>query len=165
MTGIGLATILIHCVGGSLILGFNTGFTALSSRAFGAKNKILYKQILRKGILNLGFMLLIVIAFGFCSYRIAKLAGQNEAISEYSYNTLVYQLPGLCCFYISDFLWGYLNSQNVFKPIIKILLSGLGIHCVLSYFISSRYGFIGIIACTNISLILVLMFTLYFVRK
>lgn len=77
MTGIGLATILIHCVGGSLILGFNTGFTALSSRAFGANNKTLYKQILRKGILNLGIMLLIITVLGFSSYRVVKLTGQN----------------------------------------------------------------------------------------
>lgn len=36
MTGIGLATILVHCAGGSFILGFNMGFTTFAGRAFGA---------------------------------------------------------------------------------------------------------------------------------
>jgi hypothetical protein len=36
MAGIGMANILVHCVGGSLIKGFITGFTGLASRAFGA---------------------------------------------------------------------------------------------------------------------------------
>ena len=36
MTGIGIATILVHCVGGSLTHGMNCGYTNFSSRSYGA---------------------------------------------------------------------------------------------------------------------------------
>jgi Na+-driven multidrug efflux pump len=38
MAGIGMATIIIHCIGGSLLHGINIGYSSLASRAFGAKN-------------------------------------------------------------------------------------------------------------------------------
>lgn len=59
MSGIGMATILIHCIGGSLITGFRTGYANLSSRAFGAKNKEKFKQVFVQGVTNLGVLLIL----------------------------------------------------------------------------------------------------------
>jgi hypothetical protein len=39
LAGIGMASIIAHCIGGSLITGFITGFTGFASRAYGASNK------------------------------------------------------------------------------------------------------------------------------
>lgn len=160
MTGIGLATILVHCSGGALILGFNMGFTTLAGRAFGAGNKNRFKQAFRQGLTNLGIMLVLFILIAFSTYRIIKLTGQSEAIANYSYQTMIYHLPAFCFYYISDFLWCFLNAQNVFKPVIKVLEAGLVFHYCFSYFISSVYGFYGIVFSTNLSFFIVFLITL-----
>ena len=116
MTGIGIATILVHCVGGSLTLGFNTGYCTLASRAFGAGNKLKFKQALRQGLTNLGIMSLFFGLLAMSSYQIVRLTGQNEAIATYAYKTMIYHLPGLLFYYVADFMWCYLNAQKVLKP-------------------------------------------------
>ena len=77
MAGIGLATIFVHCIGGAFTLGFNVGFTAVSSRSYGANNKNKYKQCFRQGLTNLGIMLISFILLGLFSYRIIIFTGQS----------------------------------------------------------------------------------------
>lgn len=81
MAGIGLASIFIHCVGGTLIHGFNVGFTALGSRAFGADNKIKYKQFFKQGLTNLAILLILFTIFALSSFKIMKMTGQSDIIA------------------------------------------------------------------------------------
>ena len=161
MAGIGMATIVVHCVGGSLIHGFSTGFTSFASRAFGAQNKEKFKQFFVQGITNLTILMILFAILSLCSYRIILLFGQSEPIALYSYRTMVYHLPGICFFFISDFLWSFLNSQKVFKPVNYIFIIGLGLHITLSMTVSKAYGFNGIVLSTNITFFVVLCMTLY----
>lgn len=161
MAGIGLATVLVHCLGGSLIYGFNVGFTNFASRAFGAKNREKYNQFVIQGLTNLAILLVLFALMGFSSYKLAIVTGQQESIALYSYKTIVYQLPGLACFYTSDFIRNCMNSQLVFKPIIYIFGICIGIHILLSVTISSSLGFNGIILSTNATFITLLICMFY----
>lgn len=163
MAGIGIATILVHCVGGSLTHGFNCAYTNFASRSFGAQNLRKFKQTFIQGLTNLGILLSLFVVLAFSSYKIVKWTGQTEAIAQYSYLTMVYHLPGFCFYYISDFFWSYLNSQKVFKPIVGIFCVGLSTHCILSHFISKQYGFNGIIISTNISFFVIMISTFFVV--
>lgn len=160
MAGIGIATILVHCVGGSLTHGFNCGFTNFGGRAFGAKNLNKFKQSFVQGLTNLGIMLLLFVLIALGSFRLVKWTGQAEDIALYSYQTMIYHLPGFCFYYISDFLWSYLNAQKIFKPTIGIFSIGLITHCILSYTISKKYGFYGIVVSTNISFFVIMLTTI-----
>lgn len=77
----------------------------------------------------------------------------------------MYYLPGLFLFYISDFLWSYLNSQKVFKPTITIFIIGLVVHVGLSMTISKKHGFMGMMLSTNITYFLMFAMTIFVVRK
>ena len=77
----------------------------------------------------------------------------------------MYYLPGLFLFYISDFLWSYLNSQKVFKPTITIFIIGLVVHVGLSMTISKKHGFMGMMLSTNITYFLMFVMTIFVVRK
>lgn len=161
MAGIGMATIIIHCVGGSLIHGFSTGFTNFASRAFGAQNKWRFRQTFIQGLTNLGILIAAFAALSMFSYKLIMLTGQSESIALYTYKTLIYHLPGLCCYFLSDFLWSYLNSQKVFRPILYIFISGLTLHVILSMIVSKTHGFIGIVISTNITFFVILCITVY----
>lgn len=73
----------------------------------------------------------------------------------------MYHLPGLFCYFIADFFWGYLNSQKVFKLVLYIFLFGFGLHVLLSMTISKSFGFYGIVISTNITFCSMLIITLY----
>ena len=165
MGGIGLAAVLIHCLGGSLILGFNSGFTNFASRAFGAKNKQRYYQYFIQGFINLAALLTFFLFVGMMSYRLAIATGQQEDISLYSYQTIMYLMPGLVCFYTSDFIRNCLNSQLIFKPILYVFGFCIGVHIVLSIMISGPYGFNGIMISTNLTFLILLISMLYIERK
>lgn len=160
MTGIGIATILVHCVGGSLTHGMNCGYTNFSSRSYGAQNLNKFKKYFVQGLTNLVLMLFLFVLIALSSYRIILWAGQTQAVTDYAYQTMIYHLPAFIFFYISDFLWSYLNSQNIFKPIVGILGFGLLVHFILSLTVSKRYGFNGIIISTNITFFVVLASTI-----
>lgn len=165
MAGIGLAAVLVHCLGGSLILGFNAGFTNFASRAFGAKNKQRYYQYFIQGFLNLVGLLTFFLFVGMMSYRLAIATGQQEDISLYSYKTIMYLMPGLVCFYTSDFLRNSLNSQLVFKPILYVFAFCIGAHVVFSMIISTAYGFEGILISTNLTFLTLLICMVFLERK
>jgi Na+-driven multidrug efflux pump len=78
MAGIGMATILVHCVGGSLILGFGSGFVGFASRAYGAGNKEQYKRIFIQALTNLVVLLSLFVLLGFGSYYLVKATGQSS---------------------------------------------------------------------------------------
>lgn len=163
MAGIGMATILIHCIGGSLIVGFRTGYTNFASRAYGARNKDKFKQAFVQGTTNLCVLLALFLLLALGSSRVINLTKQADAIAEYSHRTLLYYLPGLFLLFISDFLWSYLNSQKVFKPTITIFIIGVLVHIGLSATVSKSYGFMGMMISTNITYLLVFLMTLYVV--
>lgn len=161
MTGIGLATIMIHCLGGSILHGFGLGFTNFASRAFGAHNKYKYKQFFIQGLTNIFIAMIIFAILSVFSYRIVILTGQTQIIAEYAYKTMMLHMPGLLCYFLADFFWGYLNSQKIFNPVLYIFIFGLSVHIVLSNTISKTYGFYGIVVSTNITFISMLLATLY----
>lgn len=65
--GLGLSMILIHSLGGSLILGFNSGYSNFASRAFGANNHELFNKYLVKGAFNLFVLVILYTILGFAS--------------------------------------------------------------------------------------------------
>jgi O-antigen/teichoic acid export membrane protein len=79
----------------------------------------------------------------------------------YAYKTLLFHLPGIACFYISDYFWSYLNSQKIFRPVNYIFFIGLILHILLSITISKAYGFYGIVVSTNIMFLSIFSMTLY----
>lgn len=161
MSGIGLATVLLHCLGGSLIYGFNSGFTNFASRAFGAKNKHKFYQFVIQGLTNLALLLVLFAIMALSSYRLAIFTGQHPNIALYSYKTILYMLPGLSCFFLSDFIRNCLNSQLIFKPILYVFGICIVLHIIFSMTISKAYGFNGIIFSTNLTfcIVFVLMFS------
>lgn len=165
MAGIGLAAVLVHCLGGSLILGFNSGFTNFASRAFGAKNKQRYYQYFIQGAINLLVLLTFFLFVGMMSYKLAIATGQKEDISLYSYQTIMYLMPGLVCFYTSDFIRNSLNSQLIFKPILYVFGICILVHVLLSMVISTSYGFWGILLSTNLTFLILLISMLVIERK
>ena len=74
---------------------------------------------------------------------------------------MIYHLPGLCFYFFSDFLWCYLNSQKIFKPITVILVTGLVCHILFSVFISKNYGFYGIAVSRNLTFLIMLAMSIY----
>ena len=165
MAGLGLATVLVHCMGGACLYGFNAGYTNFASRAFGAKNRRKFDQYMVQGLTNLLLLLVLFSLLGFTSYRLAKATGQSEAIALFSYKSYVYMLPGLCCFYTSDFIRNNLNCQLIFKPILYVFGTCGVLHLLLSWTISNSYGFSGIMVSTNITFACLLCLTLLVQHK
>ena len=164
MAGIGLATILVHFSGGSILHGFNVGYCNMASRAYGARNKTKYKQTLIQGITNLGLFLVLFILISLFSYKLTNITGQSEVICNYAYWTMIYHLPGLCCYFVCDFFMSYLNSQKVFKPILWMFISTFIFHVLLSFLISKPFGFNGIVITTNLTFLFMLIVTVLMAR-
>jgi Na+-driven multidrug efflux pump len=164
--GLGLSTVLIHSLGGSLIGGFNCGCSIFTGRAFGALNNTLFNRYLIKGLVTLCMLLVIFSFLGFSSEWLAIALGQDVQVAYYSRQFYVYQLPGFYCMFISGFIQdAYLNAQSIYRPIQYVSFITMGVHLLLSLFFSSRYGMIGIIVCTNISLISQLLMILYISKE
>lgn len=68
---------LVHALGGSLIVGFNYGYGIFAAKAFGAKNYDKYKLYFAQGLLNLAILLTVFTVICLFTYRIAKLTGQE----------------------------------------------------------------------------------------
>jgi hypothetical protein len=163
--GLGLSMILIHSLGGSLIMGFNAGFCNFASRAFGAKNRTSFNKFLMKGFVNQNVLFTLFIMLGFASEVLSIMAGQDPQVSRYARQFYVYQLPGFFCLFTGDFLRSYLNSQSIYSPLVSINVITIAIHLVFSWLISSKYGMTGIIISTNLTMASYLLMMIYVEKK
>jgi MATE family multidrug resistance protein len=158
--GLGLSMILIHSLGGSLLYGFNNGYCNFACRAFGAKNQQKFDSYLAQGLLNLGVLLVLLTVMGMLSYRLGVVTGQEEMVAREAYRFYMWQLPGLWCFFLADFLRSYLNAQEIFKELLYANVASCLIHLILSSIFSARYGFYGIILSTNLTFLSLLLIIL-----
>lgn len=159
--GLGLSMILVHSLGGSLIIGFNGGCSNFTSRAFGAKNRQLFNRYLFKGCVSLCLLLATFTLLGLSSEWLAIVFGQDPEVAAIARDFYVYQLPGFYCMYTVGLIQAYLNAQSVYKPLQYMSLATVVLHFLLSYNISSRYGMLGIIVSTNLTLLGQLLMIVY----
>lgn len=158
VAGLGLSMILVHSLGGSLLYGFNAGFSTYASRAFGANNRGKFNNYCLQGLLNLLLLLGLLIIFGFFTYRICLWTGQQEDVSASAHSFYVWQLPGLCFFFFGDYLRSFLNSQAIFKPLNYANAVACIFHVVISAILSRPFGFYGIVFSTNLTFLVLLLF-------
>lgn len=163
--GLGLSMVLIHSLGGSLILGFNSGYSNFASRSFGANNHRLFNKYLIKGLVSLALLLILFTILGFGSEWLALVCGQDPLVARYARQFYVYQLPGFFCMFTADLLRVYLNAQSIFEPINYVNGLTIALHFFLSFFISRNYGMTGIIISTNLTFLSQLGMTFYVERR
>lgn len=164
-SGLGLSMVLIHSLGGSLIMGFNSGYGNFASRSFGAHNRHLFNKYLIKGVVSLILLLIFFSVLGFASEWLALLCGQDPDVARYARQFYVYQLPGFFCMYTADLVRGYLNAQSIFEPINYVNGITIVLHFVFSFFLSKNYGMVGIVLSTNLTLFSQLCMALYVERR
>ena len=159
--GLGLSGVLMHSFGGSFIFGFNYGFATFASRAFGARNLAKFKLFVVQGLLNLLALLSALVLISMFSYRIMLAAGQEELVSLYTSDFLIYILPGFVAFYFAHYIKSLLQAQEIIRPIMLVDGAAMVFHIVathlLSHFVQeSRL----VILSTNLTFILSLVLTL-----
>lgn len=162
--GLGLSMILIHSLGGSLLYGFNNGYCNFACRAYGARNQRRFDSYLAQGLANLSALLMLLTALGLLSYRLSIATGQEEQVSLEAYRFYVWQLPGLWCFFLADFLRSYLNAQEIFKELLYANGAASVLHLCYSWLLSSRFGFAGIVLATNLTFLSLLLMVVWLIR-
>jgi Na+-driven multidrug efflux pump len=165
IAGLGLSMILIHSLGGSLLLGFNSGYSTYASRAFGANSRTKFNNYIIQGALNLFVLLLLLTVLGMLTYRLCIITGQQADVAYEAYRFYVWQLPGLWCYFIADFLRNQLSAQAIFKPLNYANAFCCIFHVVISSFLSPRYGFYGIVLSTNLTFIFLLVLVILTLQR
>lgn len=157
VAGLGLSMILVHSLGGSLLYGFNAGYSTFASRAFSANNHTKYNSYFLQGLLNLAILLILLTALGLLTYQLCIFTGQQPDVAEIAHRFYVLQLPGLWCFFIGDFLRNRLNSQAIFQPLFYTNAMTCLFHILVSAVLSRDGGFTGIVWSTNLTFLMFLL--------
>jgi Na+-driven multidrug efflux pump len=165
VAGLGLSMILVHSLGGSLLYGFNNGYSTHASRAFGANNRTKFSKYCIQGFLNLFLLLILLVTFGLFTYQLCILTGQQEEVAAEAHRFYVWQLPGLCFFFTADFLRNYLNSQAIFQPLNYANAFACIFHVAISACLSRPFGFYGIVLSTNLTFLVLLLLTIFTLYK
>ena len=104
-----------------------------------------------------------MILIALCSYQICILTHQSVDVSNYAFLFAIYQIPGITILLLTDFIVVYLNSQEIFEPLLIPNICACGLHFLFSHFISAEIEFYGIIISTNLTYLcqLILVIIIY----
>ncbi len=162
VAALGLAIVLLHSLGGTVAQGFNQGYVTFAGRAYGLKNRRIMQEYNHKQMCCLALCFLVLAALMLLAEDILLLLRQDPEVARISGQYGIWLLPAFFLYYVFDFLRSYLNSMDVFTPILLILLASGGLHLGLSLYFK-EWVFYCPIGCTTLTYLFAVALEIFYI--
>ncbi|KAI0522801.1 hypothetical protein KFK09_005186 [Dendrobium nobile] len=159
-----IATSLSSVTGFSLLLGMASGLDTLCGQAYGARQYQMVGIHTNSAILSLILVSLPISLLWVSMAKLLSLIGQDPQISHEAGKYIVWMIPGLFAYAITQPLMKFLQSQSLILPMLLSSLAAFCVHIPLCWAMVFKSGLGNIGAALSISIsywINVLILVLY----
>ncbi|KAH0466477.1 hypothetical protein IEQ34_003715 [Dendrobium chrysotoxum] len=147
-----IATSLSGVTGFSLLLGMASGLDTLCGQAYGARQYQMVGIHTNRAILSLILVSLPISLLWVSMGKLLSLIGQDPQISHEAGKYIVWMIPGLFAFGITQPLMKFLQSQSLILPMLLSSLAALCVHIPLCWAMVFKTGLGNIGAALSISI-------------